>query len=79
MRLMAPMRPAAICSRARLTAGRKRLHSASIAKTPRALAACAIAATSALASAIGFSIRTGLPAAIALNACAAWRWLGVAI
>jgi hypothetical protein len=59
--------------------GRNRVHIASMASTPAVLAASATAAASAAFRANGFSTSTGLPAAMASNACFACSLWGEAM
>ncbi len=73
-----PIAPAASSSRMRTVCGRKRVHIASMQKTPAARAAPATSAASSPLIVNGFSTSTCLPAAIAASAFCACSGCGVA-
>ena len=73
------MAPRTITSLIASAVGRKRVHIASIAKTPFARAAATTRSASAAVFVNDFSTSTGLPASMASSACSAWNDCGVAM
>ena len=69
----------AISSRTRAIAGKKRVHMASMRKTPISLAQAAMRRASSPLRAIGFSQITCLPARMHMIACSQWNGCGVAM